>query len=132
MNVDQREAAQPIRRRRWLLGLDPIFEVRRSARNARSWDAENALVAIALFGDVTIDLSRARSAPDEITIRASAIFRDVTVIVPEGARVELDGGCVWGDLSNAASPAADDEHAPVVRVRAHSLAGDVTVRSRAK
>jgi hypothetical protein len=51
------------RRRRWLLALDPVFEAGRSGKKARSWDVEDELTAVAFLGDVTIDLSEARSIP---------------------------------------------------------------------
>lgn len=117
------------RRRRWLLGLDPIVEASRSGRRAGDWDAEDELIAVALIGDVTIDLSRARSTPEQVTIEAYAILRDVEVLVSKDTQVELGGGTVWGDLSDEAPAVSADERQTLVRVHAHALAGDVTVRT---
>jgi hypothetical protein len=47
------------RRRRWFLGLEPIFEAGRKGKRAQTWDVEDDLIAVALLGDVTIDLSQA-------------------------------------------------------------------------
>ena len=80
VNLDERAAGPPNgqaavgehaivgRRRRWLLALDPVFEAGRQGRRAKAWDVEDELVAVALLGDVTIDLSDTRSAPAEISI----------------------------------------------------------------
>jgi hypothetical protein len=116
-------------RRRWLIGLEPIFEGGRHGKRSREWDVEDELVAVAFFGDVKIDLAKARTLPGGIVIEAYAIVCDVDVIVPTGTEVELSGGMLRGELINkvAALPAA--ERWRTVRVRGHSVLGDVTVRS---
>jgi len=116
-------------RRRWFLGLEPFFEAGRRGRHAQTWDVEDELIAVALLGDVTIDVSRARSLPVEIAIEAYAILRDVDVLVPEGTRVELSGGVVRGDLRNEVPPVSEEQSQHAVRVQGHSLLGDVTVRT---
>ena len=67
-----RGVASARKRRRWLLGLEPIFEGGwlHKGNRERRWDVEGELSALALFGDVTIDLSQTRSAPSEIAIDA--------------------------------------------------------------
>lgn len=117
------------RRRHWFLGLEPIFEAGRRGKHAQTWDVEDELVAIALLGDVSIDLSQAKSTPSEVAIEAYAILRDVDVLVPEGTRVELSGGVVRGDLRNEAPAVSADQSEHTVRVQGHSLLGDVTVRA---
>ncbi len=116
------------RRRRWFLGLEPIFEGGRKGKSAQTWDVEDELVAVALFGDVTIDLSQARSAPREMAIDAYAILRDVDVLVSAGTHVELSGGVVRGDLRNAVPDVPEDRRERTVHIQGHSLLGDVTVR----
>jgi predicted membrane protein len=117
------------RRRRWFLGLEPIFEGGRRGKHAQTWDVEDELVAVALLGDVSIDLSQAKSLPVDIAIEAYAILRDVDVLVPEGTRVELSGGVVRGDLRDEAPAVSKDQSEHTVRVQGHSLLGDVTVRA---
>jgi hypothetical protein len=116
------------RRRRWLLALDPVFEAGRKGTRAKAWDVEDELVAVALLGDVTIDLSDTRSAPAEIAIDAYAVLRDVDVWVGPRMRVELFGGVVRGDLRNDVPPVDADHSDSIVRVHGHALLGDVTVR----
>ena len=115
-------------RRRWLLALDPVFEAGRQGRRAKLWDVEDELVAVALLGDVTIDLSDTRSAPAEIAIDAYAILRDVDILVGPRVRVELFGGVVRGDLRNDVPPVDADHCDHIVRIHGHALLGDVTVR----
>lgn len=115
-------------RRRWLLALDPIFEAGREGSRARAWDVEDELVAVALLGDVTIDLSDTRSAPAVIAVDAYAILRDVDVVVGPRVRVELFGSVVRGDLRNDVPPVRADRCDRIVRIHARALLGDVTVR----
>ena len=116
------------RRRRWLLALDPVFEGGRKGKRAQAWDVEEELIAVALLGDVTIDLSDTKSAPPQVHIEAYAILRDVDVLVGERTHVELGGGVLRGDLSNEVPPVPEDQRAGTVSINGHSLIGDVTVR----
>ena len=98
----------------------------RRGKRAQAWDVEDELIAVALLGDVTLDLSQVKSSPAEIDIEAYAIFRDVDVLVAEGSHVELSGGVVRGDLRNAV-PAVPEQHRHnVIRIHGHTLFGDVT------
>ena len=112
----------------WFLGVEPIVEGGRHGRRARAWDVEDELIAVALLGDVTIDLSDTKSAPGEIVIQAYAIVRDVDVTVAAGTHVELFGGVLHGDLHNDVPPVPDQRPRHVVRITGHSVLGDVTVR----
>lgn len=115
------------RRRRWLLGLEPIFEAGIKGKKAAEWNVEDELVAVAFLGDVTIDMSQADLAGREITISAWAIVRDVEVIVSRDTIVELSGSVVWGDLNSKIPPATSAQNRPVVRIDGHALFGDVDV-----
>jgi hypothetical protein len=119
------------RRRRWLLGLEPIFEGGwlHKGRRARRWDVEPELVALALLGDVTIDLAATRSAPDQVVVNAYAIFRDVDVLVAPGTHVELAGRANNDHLNNDAPPVPEQRRDRVVRIQGHTLLGDVTVHT---
>jgi len=123
---DREKTARGSQSRRWFLAWEPFFEAGRRGRKAQAWEVEGELVAIALFGDVTLDLSQSKRVPAEVTIDAYALVRDVEVLVPEDAEVELSGGVFLGDLTNEVPEVRDGQ--PVVRVRGHALFGDVNVR----
>lgn len=117
-------------RTRWLLGLEPILEggwLHRDKR-ARSWDVESKLAAVALLGDVTIDLSRAKSLPAEIAINAYAALRDVDVFVGMNTHVELSGRADNDHLRNDVLAVPEDRREHTVRIQGHTAVGDVTVR----
>jgi hypothetical protein len=124
---DERRAAAG-KRRRWLLGLEPIFEGGRRGRHAQAWDVEDELIAVAFLGDVVIDLSQTKSAPVEIAIDAYAILRDVEVLVAEGTHVELFGGVLRGDLRNKVPAVPEERRDRVIRIHGHTVLGDVTAR----
>lgn len=115
-------------RRRWLLAIDPVFEGGRRGKRAHGWDVEDELIAVAIFGDVTIDLSQTTSAPAEIDIEAYAILRDVDVLVPQGTHVEMSGGVLRGELENHVPAVPEDQRDRVVRIHGHCMIGDVTAR----
>ena len=117
------------KRRRWFLGLEPIFEGGRRGEKAREWEVEDELIAVAVLGDVTIDLSQTKSAPAQIVINAYAIFRDVDVRVAEGAYVQLFGGVWRGQLKDETPAVPEELRRSAIRIHGHSFLGDVTVRS---
>jgi hypothetical protein len=129
MNGDAENQGQHVsgRRRRWLLALDPVIEGGRHGKRARAWDVEDELIAVAFLGDVTIDLTHPRSAPEEIDIEAYAMFRDVDIFVADGTHVELSGGVLRGDLRSNVPAVPAEQRNSVVRVHGHTLLGDVTV-----
>jgi hypothetical protein len=116
------------KRRRWLLGLGPIFEGGLKGKRAQAWDVEDELIAVALLGDVTIDLSQSESAPAVIDIEAYAIIRDVDVLVAEGTHVEMFGGVLRGELDNDVPAVPEESRERRVRIHGHCMLGDVTAR----
>jgi hypothetical protein len=117
------------KRRRALLGLEPIFEGGwlHKGKRAQQWDVEDELLAVALFGDVTIDLSQVKSAPADITINTWAILRDVDVTVAQGTHVELSGGGFRGHLVNEVPAVPEENRDRVVWIHGHTLLCDVMV-----
>ncbi len=128
MGHDGTQGIPSTKHRRWFLGLEPIFEAGRSGKRAHAWDVEEELIAVALLGDVTIDLSQTKSAPAVIDINAYAIIRDVNMLVAPGTHVELSGGVWRGDLENLVPHLPEEHRDRVVRIHGHTVAGDVTAR----
>ncbi len=98
-----------------------------SKRNGPLALAED-ITAVALFGDVEIDLCDARVTSNEITIRAYAIVNSVEVIIPEGVAVELSGVAMKGDIENWVKPVSQGTSRFVVKIEGHAVLGDVEVR----
>jgi hypothetical protein len=116
---------------RWLLGVEPFFEGGWFHKGTRSssWDVEEALGAVSLFGDVTIDLTNPRSMPSTISVEAYAIGRDVDVLVRPGSRVELSGRANNDHLHNEVVDIAANDADQVIAISGHTFLGTVTART---
>ena len=116
-------ARPPSRTRRVLLGL--MFG---GAKRSGPQALEEDITAVALLGDVEINLCEARVTSREITIHAWAVVNDVEVIIPEGVAVELSGVALKGDLENWVTPVSPGTSRFVVKIQGHAVLGDVEVR----
>ncbi len=85
--------------------------------------------AVAVFGDCTLDLSEALIDGPNPLVTAIAVFGNITVIVPDGIQVALEGVAVFGDKLVSTGAAPPLPGSPVVLVRAFALFGDVKVRA---
>ncbi len=94
------------------------------------WRVRNRTQAIALMGGVDLDLREAELPAGDVEITAWAIMGGVDVRVPEGVRVELGGFALMGGNGVKGTAEPPPPGAPVVRVRAYSLMGAVTVRRK--
>lgn len=129
--VAVRPMAPPERRsgkRRWFVGL--MGDTKRRG----TWRVDQELGAVAVMGDVLLDLREAEVRTGMVEIVAVSVMGDVKIIVPDGVNVDLDGVAIMGDKRVDVQEAPEGMHAPVVRVRAYAVMGDVKVLgdSRAK
>jgi hypothetical protein len=116
--------AVPLRRpARWTVG---VFS---SEHRRGPWQPANPTRAWATFGSCRIELGDMRCDDPELEVRAIAVFGGVEVVVPAGARVELDGFALFGSKRHRVKPAVPRHDFPVVRVRARAVFGSVVVRS---
>lgn len=85
------------------------------------------LTVNSLIGDAIVDLSSAGFGPDGLVVTARSLVGDVKVIVPDGARVQIDAFMLVGDKRQRLSPPI--EGGPLIRINALNLIGDVKVYS---
>jgi len=83
-----------------------------------------------IFGTIDLDLRQARLPGSDAEIHVYNVFGTVTILVPDGVDVRMDGGAVMGsehvDISSTSLVAG----APVVRVRVSGMGGTVYVRTQ--
>lgn len=120
----ERRAAPPAGRRASLVSI--VGDVRRTG----SWRVASELRVISGFGDVELDLGDAAIESDVTTISAWSLFGDVSLVVPEGVRVETDATAIFGDLKEEAPGEPPPPRAPTVRIAGRSFFGDLSVRRR--
>jgi hypothetical protein len=107
--------------RRWYVAI--MGDTKRRGK----WRVDQEIGAVAVMGDVTIDLREAEVRTNEIDIVATAVMGDVKIIVPDGVDVDLSGVAIMGDKKVRVVEAPPGHNVPVVRVRAYVVMGDVKV-----
>jgi hypothetical protein len=116
--------ARPVRegrKRRWFVG------VMGDSKRRGKWRIDQELGAVAVMGDVVLDLREAEVRTDVVDITAVSVMGDVKIIVPDGVNVDLDGMAIMGDKKVDVLEAAPGMNVPVVRVHAYAVMGDVKV-----
>lgn len=121
-------AAREGRARQWFVA------VMGDSKRRGKWRIDQGLGAVAVMGDVVLDLREAEVRTDVVDIVATVIMGDVKIIVPDGVDVELDGVAIMGDKKVQVIEAPAGTNVPLIRVRAYVIMGDVKVigDSRAK
>jgi hypothetical protein len=99
-----------------------------STERRGEWDLGESHTAWALMGSVTLDLRRA-ALPASATITAVAVMGEITVIVDQYTRVDVDGVGFMGGFGEARPRVAPvlGPGSPVVRVRGLGFMGAVEV-----
>jgi hypothetical protein len=114
-------APAPTGKRRWFVAI--MSENKRRGK----WRIDQALGAVAVMGEVKLDLREAEVRTNEVNIVATAVMGSVKIIVPDGVDVELDGIAIMGEKSVKVEEAPAGMTVPVIRVTANVLMGDVKV-----
>ncbi|MGW0806409.1 DUF1707 SHOCT-like domain-containing protein [Nonomuraea sp. NPDC002799] len=109
------------RKRRWFVG------VMSDSKRRGKWQIDQELGAVAVMGDVLLDLREAEVRTGVVDITAISVMGDVKIIVPDGVNVDLDGVAIMGDKKVDVLEAAPGMNVPVVRVHAYAVMGDVKV-----
>lgn len=97
-----------------------------SKRQGR-WRVERPLAAVAVMGDVVLDLRGAEVPQGDVDLTATAVMGDVKVYVPDGVDVQLSGIAVMGDKKVMVREAPAGQPSPKVVVKATVVMGDVKV-----
>ena len=84
-----------------LLTHESFRSILSSHQRAGRWEAADEIEVRAIFGEVTLDFTRADLPPSGvIEIDALAFCGEVHVIVPEGAEIELEGTPILGSIES--------------------------------
>jgi hypothetical protein len=107
--------------REWVVAV--IGDSKRQGR----WRVDRPLAAVAVMGDVVLDLRGAEVPQGDVDITATAVMGDVKIYVPDGVDVQLSGIAVMGDKKLEVREAPAGQTAPKVVVKATAIMGDVEV-----
>jgi Domain of unknown function (DUF1707)/Cell wall-active antibiotics response 4TMS YvqF len=97
-----------------------------SKRQGR-WRVERPLAAVAVMGEVVLDLRGAEVPQGRVDVIATVVMGDVKIYVPDGVDVQLSGIAVMGDKKVQVREAPAGRTAPKVMVKATAVMGDVKV-----
>lgn len=111
----------PGRARQWFVA------VMGDSKRRGKWRIDQGLGAVAVMGDVVLDLREAEVRTDVVDIVATSVMGDVKIIVPDGVDVQLEGIAIMGDKKVNVVEAPTGLNVPLIRVRAYVLMGDVKV-----
>ena len=104
-----------------------VVAVMGDSRRQGRWRVERPLAALAIMGDVVLDLRGAEVPQGDVDVIATAVMGDVKIYVPDGVDVQLSGIAVMGDKRVEVREAPAGQTAPRVVVRATVVMGDVKV-----
>lgn len=82
-----------------------------------------------MFGGVLLDLRAADPAPTGVSLNVAVIMGGVSIVVPEGWRVNFDGDVYLGGWSDRTKTTADED-APTVTVTGYVLLGGLQAATR--
>ncbi len=85
------------------------------------------LTVTAVIGDAIVDLSSCSIGPDGVTVNLRGLLGDARVIVPDGARVQVDATVIVGSKRLELSPPL--EGGPLIRIDGIQAIGDLRVYS---
>ncbi|WP_406313416.1 DUF1707 domain-containing protein [Streptosporangium sp. NBC_01639] len=109
------------RARRWFVA------VMGDSKRRGKWRIDQGIGAVAVMGDVLLDLREAEVRTGVVDIVATAVMGDVKIIVPDGVDVDLEGIAIMGDKKVQVLEAPPGANVPLIRVKAYVLMGDVKV-----
>jgi hypothetical protein len=108
-------------------GREWVVAVMGDSKRRGRWRVERPLAAVAVMGDVMLDLRGAEVPRGDVDITATAVMGDVKIFVPDGVDVQLSGIAVMGDKKVEVREAPAGQTAPKVVVKATAIMGDVKV-----
>jgi hypothetical protein len=95
-----------------------------------AWFVPRHLKVVAVMGGGELDLRDAKLSPGVTEIEIFAMFGGVTILVPDGVRVDVSGMGVMGGFSASGGSTNEDPYAPILRVSGFALMGGVEVRRK--
>lgn len=108
----------------------PMIAIFSGVERKGAWTLEDDSVAVAVFGEVKLDLRQATIQPGINEIKAFAILGSVEIVVEPGTVVDCSGIGILGEFARSgdALPAVAD--APVIKVTGLALLGSVNVKEK--
>jgi hypothetical protein len=94
------------------------------------WELAQRSSFRSIFGTIALDLRQVRLAGPDVELEIYNLFGTVTVIVPEGIAVSVEGGGLFASQVIDAPSVAAVAGGPVLRIRCTGPGGTLYVRTR--
>ena len=94
-----------------------------------SWEMPERSSWRSLFGTIVLDLREARLAGPEVELDIYNLFGTVTVIVPAGVKLDVEGGGAFASQVIEPPSMSPPDGAPRLRIRASGPGGTLYVRA---
>jgi hypothetical protein len=113
------------RRPAWLISVLARIERR------GQWRLRDHLRVISVFTVQTVDLGTAQLEAPEPTVTIITAFGGASVIAPQGVSLDVTGFALFGGRNDKRAELPPFRDSPLIRIRAFSIFGGVTVEDRA-
>jgi Domain of unknown function (DUF1707)/Cell wall-active antibiotics response 4TMS YvqF len=108
----------------------PIIAIMSEETRSGRWAVPAQLRCVAVMGGVKLDLTEAVPTARETHLSCVSIMGEVTIMVPDGVDVRLDGTAIMGEKTAKKIRTPPAPWAPVVHVHAFALMGSVEVKPK--
>ncbi|MEV7967489.1 DUF1707 domain-containing protein [Sphaerisporangium sp. NPDC088356] len=106
----------------------PVMALFRSEHREGRWVVPSSYSVTAVGTGVTLDLRDALLQSNHITVQATVVGATLTLIVPEGVRVDIPASAVLGGKKNRV-PAFAPPDAPVIEITGVIMMGNVVAKA---
>ncbi|MEI2642987.1 MAG: DUF1707 domain-containing protein [Candidatus Nanopelagicales bacterium] len=107
----------------------PMVAVFSSVERKGAWTLDDTSYAVAVFGEVNIDLREAAIPAADNQIQAFAIFGSVTIYIEPGTVVDCSGIGILGEF-NRGKASQPRPGSPVIKVSGLALFGSVSIKEK--
>jgi hypothetical protein len=108
----------------------PMIAIFSGVERKGVWALPEDNTAVAVFGQVSLDLRQATFEASMTEIKAFAVFGGVDILVQPGTIVECTGVGVFGEFSRTGKVAEPRPDSPVLRLSGLALFGAVTIKEK--
>jgi hypothetical protein len=99
------------------------------AARANNWALPRLFRAVAIMGEVTLDLTQVQIGPGVSEIEVLVFMGEVKILIPHNLHVECEGNPVMGEFKvRRATEATPAPEAPTVRIGGTAVMGQVTIK----
>ncbi|WP_433245304.1 DUF1707 SHOCT-like domain-containing protein [Streptosporangium sp. CA-135522] len=104
----------------------PVMALFGSQERAGRWVVPTRFSVTAICANVTLDLREALLQSGHVTLQVTVMAATLTLIVPEGVRIEMPASSIMGGKKNQVPPSPDG---PVIEITGLVTLGSVVAKS---